>query len=158
MRTGVRLGIDVGRARIGVAASDPHGMLAMPVRTVARARGAAAGVADVGEILAEAAEREALELVVGLPLSLSGAETPSTQDAKDFAALLTAGGIPVRLVDERLSTVSAQSALRASGRSSKQSRSVIDQAAAVVILQHALDAERASGAAPGSVLHPAEGA
>ena len=107
---------------------------------------------------AEAAEREALELVVGLPLSLSGAETPSTQDAKDFAALLAAGGIPVRLVDERLSTVSAQSALRASGRSSKQSRSVIDQAAAVVILQHALDAERASGAAPGSVLHPAEGA
>lgn len=158
MRTGVRLGIDVGRARIGVAASDPHGMLAMPVRTVARARGAAAGAADVGEILAEAAEREALELVVGLPLSLSGAETPSTQDAKDFAVLLTAGGIPVRLVDERLSTVSAQSALRASGRSSKQSRSVIDQAAAVVILQHALDAERASGAAPGSVLHPAEGA
>ncbi len=158
MRTGVRLGIDVGRARIGVAASDPHGMLATPVRTVARARGAGAGIADVGEILAEAAEREALELVVGLPLSLSGAETPSTQDARDFAALLNAGGIPVRLVDERLSTVSAQSALRASGRSSKQSRSVIDQAAAVVILQHALDAERASGAAPGSVLHPAEGA
>lgn len=158
MRTGVRLGIDVGKARIGLAASDPHGMLATPVRTVSRARGAAAGVADVQEILAEASEREALELVVGLPLSLSGAETPSTQDAKDFAALLAAGGTPVRLVDERLSTVSAQSALRASGRSSKQSRSVIDQAAAVVILQHALDAERASGAAPGRVLDPAEGA
>lgn len=158
MRTGVRLGIDVGKARIGLAASDPHGTLATPVRTVSRARGTAAGVVDVQEILAEAAEREAFELVVGLPLSLSGAETPSTQDAKDFAALLAVGGVPVRLVDERLSTVSAQSALRASGRNSKQSRSVIDQAAAVVILQHALDAERASGAAPGRVLDPAEGA
>ena len=103
MRGGVRLGIDVGKARIGVARSDHHGMLSTPVATVPRDDG------SVPEIVRIAAEVEAMELIVGLPLSLSGERTASTQDAIAFAAQLAgATGLPVRLVDERLSTVSAQ--------------------------------------------------
>lgn len=150
MRTGVRIGVDVGKARIGVARSDPHGMLATPVETVPRA---ASGDADLVRIAAIAAELEAFEAVVGLPLNLRGERTPSTDDAERFAHALAAhpaaADLAVRLVDERLSTVSAQGQLRAAGKRTKQSRSVIDQAAAVVILQHALDIERSTGAAPG---------
>ncbi|MEB4616225.1 Holliday junction resolvase RuvX [Leucobacter sp. M11] len=147
MRPGVRLGVDVGKARIGVARCDPHGMLATPVETVPRAR---TGSADVARIIALAHEAEAIELVVGLPLNMRGERTPSTEDAADFAAVLArASGVPVRLVDERLSTVSAQGQLRSAGKNTKGSRAIIDQAAAVVILQHALDAERSRGIAPG---------
>lgn len=152
MRGGRRLGVDVGRARIGVAMCDPHGMLATPVATVAR------GTGDIDRIVGEASEIEAIEIVVGLPLSLSGGETLSTSDAREFAGLIaTATRIPVRLVDERLSTVSAQRALRASGRNTRKSRPVIDQVAAVIILQHALDFERAGGTPPGVVVVPDEG-
>ena len=151
MRTGVRLGIDVGRARIGVARSDLHGMLATPVSTVSRGDG------DVAEIMRIAEELDAVEFVVGLPLSLSGASTASTDDARFFARGLAGRGRTVRLVDERLSTVSAQQALRANGRTTKNSRSVIDQVAAVIILQHALDAERSRGSAPGTLVDPDEG-
>jgi putative holliday junction resolvase len=152
VRSGVRVGVDVGKVRIGVARSDPHGMLATPVETVPRGDG------DIQRILAIALELEAMEFVVGLPLSLAGRTTASTDDATGFAArLANASTIPVRLVDERLTTVSAQSALRASGRSSKQSRSVIDQVAAVIIVQHALDFERAAGKPPGEIAHPTEG-
>lgn len=153
MRAGVRLGIDVGRARIGVARCDPHALLATPLETVARdARGG-----DVERIMELAAEADAIELVVGLPIGLSGHRTPSTDDAEGFAALLAgAGSLPVRLVDERLSTTQAQSQLRAAGKKTKQSRGFIDQAAAVVILQHALDAERARGEAPGATLEASE--
>jgi putative Holliday junction resolvase len=157
MRPGVRLGIDVGRARIGVARTDSAAVLAVPVETVARS---ADGDADVRRILEIAGEHEAIEFVVGNPLSLSGAVTASTEDAIAFAARLAraAGGDrPVRLVDERLSTVTAQQHLRASGKSARQQRPVIDQAAAVIILQHAIDAERASGNAPGRVLSSDEG-
>ncbi len=147
MRPGARLGIDVGKVRIGLASSDPHGMLATPVATVPRGEG------DVARILAESAERSAVEIVVGLPLALSGNDTASTQDARDFASRLAAAtDIPVRLVDERLSTVSAGRALQASGRNSKKSRPIIDQVAAVIILQHALDAERTAGTLPGAVV------
>ena len=156
MRPGVRLGIDVGKVRIGLASSDPHGMLATPVATVARAIGDASND-DVRLILAEAVERAAVEIVVGLPLALSGKDSVSTRDARDFAArLAAAAGIPVRLVDERLSTVSATRALQASGRNSKRSRPVIDQVAAVIILQHALDVERTGGRPPGVVVDPDE--
>jgi putative Holliday junction resolvase len=148
----VRIGVDVGKVRIGVARSDPHGMLATPVETVAR------GLGDIERIGAIAAELEASEIIVGLPLALSGNETASTGDARAFAlALSGALPYPVRLVDERLSTVSAHSAMRASGKSQKQSRSVIDQVAAVIILQHALDFERSGGKAPGTVVNPDEG-
>ncbi|WP_108252129.1 Holliday junction resolvase RuvX [Planctomonas deserti] len=150
MRRGVRIGVDVGKARIGVARSDPSGLIATPVVTVARA---ADGDADVREILAAATEHDAIEIVVGLPLSLSGGRTPSTDDAERFAERIAAASpLPVRLIDERLSTVSAQSALSASGRNTRKSRPVIDQVAAVIILQHALDSERAGGSAPGTVV------
>lgn len=150
MRPGVRIGVDVGTARIGVARSDVHGMLAMPVETVPR------GAGDVRTIVAHALELSATEIVVGLPIALSGKETASTQDAREFAALIAVSSpdAPVRLVDERLSTVSAQQALRAAGRTAKNSRNVIDQVAAVIILQHALDFERASGTPPGTLVVP----
>jgi len=146
IRPGRRLGIDVGRARIGVAVCDRDGLLATPVETVARAE-----ATDVRRIVELAEEYDVLELVVGLPLSMSGDDTPSTADARAFAERLAAHR-PVRLVDERLSTVTAQRGLHQAGRNTKKSRAVIDQAAAVIILQHALDHERASSAAPGATL------
>jgi putative pre-16S rRNA nuclease len=149
MRRGVRLGIDVGTVRVGVARSDPDGLLATPLETVQRGADVAAVVARIQAI---AAELDAIELIVGLPLSLRGADTASTGDARRVAALLADGERPVRLVDERLTTVSAQSALHASGRNTRGSRRVIDQVAAVILLQHALDAERARGEAPGALV------
>ncbi len=147
VRAGVRIGIDVGRARIGVARSDPHGMLAVPVATVRRGEG------DLAELVATARDSDALEFVVGLPLSLSGADTGSTGDARDFAQrLAAASGRPVRLDDERLSTVAAQRSLRASGKDVRSSRPVIDQVAATIILQSALDTERSSGRPPGELV------
>jgi putative holliday junction resolvase len=152
VRPGSRIGVDVGKARIGVARSDPHGLLATPVSTVARGDG------DLAEILAICAEIDAVEIVVGLPLSLSGNHTASTDDASGFASRLAAlASAPVRLVDERLSTVSAQQALRLSGRNTRNSRTVIDQVAAVIILQHALDFERSAGTPPGTLVHLDEG-
>ncbi|AMG84571.1 MULTISPECIES: Holliday junction resolvase RuvX [Microbacterium] len=139
-RRGVRLGIDVGRARVGVARSDPDGMLAVPVETVPRDERSLSRIAEL------AAEYEPLEIVVGLPVNMQGADTPSTVDAREFAAALQArSGVPVRLVDERLSTVSAHAALRSSGRSQKNSRSIVDQVAAVVLLQQAIDTEKSTG-------------
>jgi putative Holliday junction resolvase len=151
MRTGVRIGIDVGKARIGVARTDPFGMLATPVETVPRS--AEGDDADLRRIRSIAAELDALEYVVGLPLSMSGSETASTQDARDFAERLAeTGGLPVRMIDERLTTVSAQAALHRTGRNTRSSRPVIDQVAAVILVQHALDTERASGNPPGILI------
>lgn len=139
--------MDVGTVRIGVARSDNHGMLATPVETVPR------GAGDIGRIRELVLETEAIEVVVGLPLALSGRETASTADAREFAVTLARTlEVPVRLVDERLSSVSANSALRASGRNAKNSRSVVDQVAAVIILQHALDFERSAAVAPGALV------
>lgn len=136
-RRGVRLGIDVGKARIGVARCDPDGMLAVPVETVPRSDAA------IGRLQELALEYAPLEWVVGLPFNLQGQETPSTTDARQFAAeLFDATQIPVRLVDERLTTVSAQALLHSAGRNTKSSRAVIDQVAAVVLLQYTVDSER----------------
>jgi putative Holliday junction resolvase len=144
-RRGVRLGIDVGRARVGVARCDPDGLLATPVETVPRDE------QSVTRVLALAEEHSAFELLVGLPLNLRGEETASTADAKDFARELSAAShLAVRLVDERLSTVSAHAVLRESGRSQRSSRSIVDQVAAVVLLQQALDVEKSSGRPPGT--------
>ncbi|QIZ98957.1 Holliday junction resolvase RuvX [Leifsonia sp. PS1209] len=147
----MRLGIDVGKVRIGVSRSDLHGMLATPVETVQRSKDAA----DRRRISEIVTELGVFEIIVGLPLALSGAHTASTADAVGFAeALVTEVGVPVRLVDERLTTVSAHSALRASGKNSKSARPVVDQVAATIILQHALDAERASDRPPGTPVEP----
>jgi putative Holliday junction resolvase len=147
MRRGVRIGVDVGRARVGIARCDPDGLLATPVETLPRDEH------TVAAVLAHAAELDAIEVIVGLPLSLSGADTASTADARDIAAqLAAASALPIRLVDERLSTVTAQRQLQASGRRTKGSRAVVDQVAAVIILQNALDSERMSDLPPGSVV------
>ncbi len=136
---------------MGLAASDPSGFLASPVETLQRRGDELSPV--VARIVAEATDRDAIEIAVGLPTSLSGADTPSTTDARMVAdAIAAATTIPVRLVDERLSTVSAQSALHRSGRNTRKSRSVVDQVAAVILLQHALDTERSRGTAPGRVV------
>lgn len=150
MRRGVRLGVDVGKARIGVAGCDPDGLFASAIETVPRQwnielAADAPASADLLRLAELAREREPIEWVVGLPIALSGAETASTQDARAFAvALAQHTRIPVRLVDERLSTVSATSQLHASGKKTRSHRQVIDQVAAVILLQHALDTERAA--------------
>ena len=148
MRPGVRLGIDPGDARIGVARSDPSGFLATPVETVRRGKGDLARIARILE------EEGAVEIVVGLPRSLSGREGPAAVKAREFAAQLArrVAPVPVRLCDERLTTVSAEAMLRDRGRKGTKRRAVVDQAAAVLILQHALDTERTSGVAPGEIL------
>jgi putative Holliday junction resolvase len=108
------------------------------------------------------AEHEPLELVVGLPLGLDGREGAAAQAARDYAARLverlTAAGrtVPVRMVDERLSTTAATRGLQAAGRDARSARGVVDQAAAVIIVQHAVDAERATGTPPGVLLEPGE--
>jgi putative holliday junction resolvase len=147
VRRGRRLAIDVGEARIGVASCDPDGILATPVETVP-GRDVPAAHRRLRQLVDE---YEPLEVVVGLPRSLSGGEGPAAARIRTFARTLAGriSPVPVRLVDERMSTVTAGQRLRASGVSSRKGRSVIDQAAAVVILQNALESERASGAPPG---------
>lgn len=146
-RRGVRLGIDVGKARVGVARSDPDGMLAVPVETVARSEHSLARIAELS------VEYEPLEFVVGLPVNMRGVDTESTVDAREFAAALQRlTGVPVRMMDERLSTVTAHAALRSSGRTQRKSRSIVDQIAAVVLLQHAIDTEKSTGRPAGSVV------
>lgn len=146
-RPGVRLGIDVGKARVGVARCDRDGLLAVPVETVPRGEHSVARIVELAE------EYSAMELLVGLPISLSGGETASTADAREFAsAVRAASGIDVRLVDERLSTVTAHAALRDAGRSQRSSRRIVDQVAAVVLLQQAIDVEKSTGAPAGVVM------
>jgi putative pre-16S rRNA nuclease len=148
VRRGVRLGVDVGDVRIGVARSDPAGLIATPVETVARGRG------DLARLRALAHAEEAVEVVVGLPRSLSGREGPAATKVRRFAGRLAdaVSPVPVRLCDERLSTVTAEASLRQNGRKGQKRRAVVDQAAAVVILQNALDTERGTGAAPGELV------
>ena len=152
MRFGVRLGIDPGDARIGVARSDPSGMLATPVETVRRGKG---DLTRIAEILAE---ENAVEVVVGLPRSLSGREGPAAVKVREFALELArrVAPVPVRLCDERLTTVSAEAMLRDRGRKGAKRRAVVDQAAAVVILQQALETERARGSVPGELVEVPE--
>lgn len=141
----MRLGIDVGEVRVGVARSDPGGVLAVPVSTLLRDDNTVARIAELTR------EHRAVEVVVGLPLSLTGKRGVAAQQAASFAteladALADVGRpVSVRLIDERLTTVSAERVLREQGRKRARQRAVVDQAAAVVILQHALDAERSTG-------------
>lgn len=131
-----------------MARSDPSGVLATPVETVRRGKG------DLRRIARLVAESEAIEVVVGLPRSLSGGEGPAAAKVREFARALAArvAPVPVRLCDERLTTVSAEAMLRDRGRKGSDRRAVVDQAAAVLILQHALDAERATGTPPGEIV------
>lgn len=148
MRTGVRLGVDVGSVRIGIARSDPDGILATPLETVARGRG------DLERIAGIAAEYEAVEVIVGLPTSLSGRAGPAATAVRDFAAGLAERLAPeaVRLYDERFTTVTAETGLRERGVRGQARRKLVDQAAAAVLLQAALDRERSTGRPPGEIV------
>jgi len=151
---GPRLAVDVGSVRVGLAASDPDGLIATPVATLARdnaKRPAGQLSSDIAAIVDEARDRCVALVYVGLPRHLSGAEGAASQAARAYAVALAHAVAPVtvRLVDERMSTVTAHQALQASGRSGRRQRQVVDQAAAVVILQSALDTERATGRRPG---------
>lgn len=140
--------MDVGDARIGIARCDPSGLIATPEETVARGRG------DLDRIRAIVTETGAMEVVVGLPRSLSGGEGPAAGRVRAFAREIAraVAPVPVRLCDERLSTVTAEAVLRGQGKKGQKRRAVVDQAAAVVILQNALDSERSAGTAPGEPL------
>lgn len=156
-RSGVRIGVDVGSVRVGVAASDPSGLLATPVRTLARdTSDTSEPAADLDELGRLVAEVEALEVVVGLPRTLAGREGPAAVEARQYARRLAVlvAPVAVRLVDERLTTVDAHRSLRESGVDGRRQRAVVDQAAAVLILQAALDAERSSGRPPGELVRP----
>ncbi|MFA7324611.1 MAG: Holliday junction resolvase RuvX [Candidatus Nanopelagicales bacterium] len=134
MRPGVRLACDVGTVRIGVARSDLHGILAVPLDAIP------AGEQSWQAIAALVDEYEAVEVIVGLPIKLDGTEGASAVMARDWAQRLGQTlSIPITMVDERLTTVQAQRGLHAAGRTVKSSRSAIDSASAVVLLQSALE-------------------
>jgi putative holliday junction resolvase len=152
VRAGVRLGVDVGSVRVGVARSDPSGLLASPLDTVRR------GPGDLVAIAALAARSEAVEVVVGLAVGLAGREGRAAAAGRGFAEALAdlVSPVPVRLVDERFTTVLAHSALQQGGHDSRARRESVDKAAAALLLQGALDAERSSGQ-PAGQLVPAGG-
>jgi putative Holliday junction resolvase len=138
----------VGSVRVGLARTDPSALVVTPVETVRR------GQDDLARIAEVVAETGAVEVVVGLPRTLRGEEGPAAVAARQYATAIAqrVAPVPVRLVDERLSTVSAHRSLREAGVRGRRHRPVIDQVAAVVILQSALDAERASGREPGTLV------
>lgn len=148
-RCGVRIALDVGAVRIGIAKCDPAATLSTPVATFKRSKDESA---DMRKLVALLEEYEPIEIVIGLPLTLSGEYGPAATKINDFVqklAKLTA--IPLRLVDERMSTAAAQRGLHDAGRSTRTSRSVIDQAAAVLILESAIDQEKNTGRPAGRV-------
>ncbi|MGJ3191176.1 Holliday junction resolvase RuvX [Paenarthrobacter nitroguajacolicus] len=145
---GIKLGVDVGTVRVGVAISDPDGILATPFKTVGRD---AKKNSDIRLVVKHAADLPAVQIFVGLPRTMKGEERGSASMATEYAELLVgelvrAGlDIPVNLVDERLSTVTAHRNLHEAGMSSKNHRKVVDQVAAAGILQHAIDMQKARG-------------
>jgi putative Holliday junction resolvase len=140
--TGRVMGVDVGTVRVGLALSDPTGTLASPLETLKRAKDGS----DLDRLVSLVMEHEVTEVVVGEPVHLSGASGASAEDAGAYAQALAdrIPDVPVQLIDERLSTVTAASHLREGGIDSRKQRSVIDQAAAVVILQTFLDGRRST--------------
>jgi putative holliday junction resolvase len=143
-RPGRRLGVDFGEVRVGVALSDPAGILATPLLTLNRDR---SGGGDLDALAALVAEHEVVEVVVGLPRTLAGRHGPAAQAAAEYARTLAkrlGAGVPVRLIDERLTTVSAARVLAERGVRGRRQRAVLDQAAAVEILQGWLEARRAA--------------
>ena len=155
VRQGVRLAVDVGSVRIGVARSDPGGVLASPLTVLRTGPGAQAGQARA-ELARLAAGEGAIEVIVGLPTSLSGRAGTAAAGAREFAADLAGRltPVPVRLLDERFTTTEAHAALRRGGKDARARRQVVDAAAAAVLLQAALDTERATGRPAGQLVPP----
>ncbi len=140
---GPKLGVDVGSVRVGVAISDREGILATPLVTLPRD---ARGGAEIEQIAALVQEHSIAEVVVGLPVGLSGRDGPAAEGVRAYADGLRQriAPVPVRLIDERLTTTTAERVLAERGIRGRARRSVVDQAAAVVILQAALDADRSA--------------
>lgn len=134
--------------------SDPAGILATPLATLARAGGEDLEGSDLDALVAAVTEHDAIEVVLGLPRSLDGSEGAAAEAARAYGKALARriAPVPVRLVDERLTTVDAHRFLHESGRNSRRHREVVDQAAAVLILQTALDAEQSAGTVPGELV------
>jgi putative holliday junction resolvase len=153
LRAGIRLAIDVGSVRIGVARCDGDGRLASPLTTVRRGRRDLDAIADL------AAADNVIEIIVGLPVGLSGREGQASAGARTFAAALArrVAPIPVRLLDERFTTVLAHDALRQSGSDARGRRLRVDSAAAALLLQGALDTERSTGQPAGELIGAATG-
>ena len=141
-RRGVRLGVDAGKVRVGVAVSDPDGILATPLVTLPRDAGETR--TDLRKLAGIVVGHEAVEVVVGLPVTLAGTEGLAAVDAREYAQALACAiaPVPVRLADERMSTVVASRRLAERGVRGKRQRAVVDQAAAVEILQSWLDTQR----------------
>lgn len=155
MRSGRRLAIDVGKVRIGVAASDFHGILASGLVTVKRHDLIEDSISEIVKLIQEV---EPIEIYVGLPVSMSGDHSASTKDAIAVARSLENLEVaPIRFIDERLTTVTAANALRQSGRDSKSGRAIIDQIAATIILEQALEIEKNSGNQPGKSIEEIDG-
>jgi putative holliday junction resolvase len=153
VRTGIRLAVDVGSVRLGVARCDRDGRLASPLQMVPRGRG------DVAAIAALAEADDVIEVIVGLPVGLSGREGRAAAAARTFAAGLSCqvAPVPVRLFDERFTTVMAHDALRQGGTDSRGRRPKVDSAAAALLLQGALDTERSTGRPAGELVGAATG-
>lgn len=149
MRPGVRVCVDVGSVRIGVARSDASGTLAVPECTLDARKDWLPQLRDI------VTDLEPLEILVGLPVSLDGREHAAAQRVREVAAEIASAnpGIPVRLVDERMTTTVAHRQLREAGVTTRKGRSFVDQAAAVIMLQDALDSERATGELPGALVN-----
>lgn len=141
------LALDWGQARIGVAACDREGLLAYPVETVP------GNIKAMDRLVQLVEEYQPVIVFIGLPVSLRGRDEIAASKvrghAERFASLV---GCEVRMIDERMTTVTASRQLHEVGRSARQQRAVIDQAAATAILQHAIEAAKQQGALPGSVL------
>ena len=149
-RRGRRIALDVGSVRVGVASCDPDGILATPLDVVRRDDDATA----VARIAVLVAEQSALEIVAGRPRSLDGSDRAAVGAAEEFLrAVASAVDVPIRLVDERFTTVQAHGVLQSAGRNSKQRREIVDAVAAVLILQAALDTEKSGGSPAGTPLN-----
>lgn len=145
-RPGVRLCVDWGKARIGVAACDRDGLLAYPVETVANNDAAVRRLAELAQ------EYEPIEIVLGMPTDLRGRQGVAATAMLAVADRLGAAlHLDVRLVDERLSTASAAKQLAVTGHTSRTRRSIIDQAAAVAILEQAIEVEKRTGRPAGNL-------
>ena len=158
IRRGIRIGVDVGTVRVGVSRCDPDGILPMPVVTLPRAP----DLSDLTELAAIVGSYAAIEVIVGLPRHLRGGEGISAKGARKYARRLKklVPEVRIAMVDERLTSNQAHARLRASGIPEHEHRSVIDQVAAQIILEQALELERMSGRAPGEeiILDTSEGA
>lgn len=158
LRRGIRIGVDVGTVRVGVSRCDPDGILTMPVQTLTRAP----DLSDLATLAEIVTEHDAIEVIVGLPRHLRGGEGVSAKGARKYARRLKklVPDVRIAMVDERLTSNQAHVRLRASGIPEYEHRSVIDQVAAQIILEQALELERMSGRAPGEeiILEISEGA